>query len=212
MAYNLEEQEQIDALKAWWNKWGNLLLTVVTTVMLAIVAFRAWGWYQTNEASKAAAVYEAFKEHVTKKDLVKAKETSGQLFEKHSATAYGQMAALQMAKLYVDEKDPKSAKTVLEWASTKAKDVEFQHSARLRLAGILLDEKAYEEGLKLLSATPDEHYLALYADRRGDLLFASGKPAEAKTAYKQALDKLEDRSPLKETVKLKYDALGGDAS
>jgi predicted negative regulator of RcsB-dependent stress response len=212
MAYNLEEQEQIDALKAWWNKWGNLLLAVVTTLMLAIVAYRAWGWHQTNQVTKAAAVYEAFKEHVTKKDLPKAKETSGELFEKYGATAYGQMAALQMAKLYVDEKDPKSAKTVLEWASTKAKDIEFQHSARLRLAGILLDEKAFDEGLKLLSATPDEAYLALYADRRGDLLFAAGKPAEAKVAYKQALDKLEDRSPLKETVKLKYDSLGGDAS
>jgi predicted negative regulator of RcsB-dependent stress response len=198
MAYNLEEQEQIDALKAWWHKWGNLLLAIVTTLMLAIVAYRGWGWYQNNEASKAAAVYEAFKEHVSKKDLPKAKETSGQLFEKHGSTAYGQMAAMQMAKLYVDEKDPK--------------DIEFQHSARLRLAGILLDEKAYDEGLKLLSGTPDEHYVALYADRRGDLLFGAGKPAEAKIAYKQALEKLEERSPLKETVKLKYDALGGDAS
>ncbi len=212
MAYDLEEQEQIDAFKAWWNKYGNLLLTVVTLVMLAIVAYRAWGWYQGNEASKAAAVYEAFKVHLSKKDLAKAKETSGELFEKHGSSAYGQMAALQMAKLYVDSKDTKSAKTVLEWASTKAADTEFQQSARLRLAGILLDEKAYDEGLKLLSSTPAEAYVALYADRRGDLLFGAGKPAEAKVAYKQALDKLTDRSPLKESVKIKYDALGGDAS
>ncbi len=212
MAYDLEEQEQIDAFKAWWNKYGNILLAVVTTVMLAIVGYRGWEWHQTNQASKAAAVYEAFKEHVTKKDLAKAKETSGQLFEQFPETAYGQMAALQMAKMYVDEKDPKSAKTVLEWASTKAKDVEFQHSARLRLAGILLDEKAYDEGLKLMAQTPSDPYVALYADRRGDLLFGAGKPAEAKAAYKQAYDKLEERSPLKESVKLKYDALGGDAS
>jgi predicted negative regulator of RcsB-dependent stress response len=212
MAYDLEEQEQIDAFKAWWNKWGNIVLTLVTVAALAVVGYRAWNWYQDNQATQAAAVFETLKATIEKKDLAKAKEASNQLIESYGKTAYSQMAALQMAKLYVDLKDPKSAKQSLEWAINHAKDIEFQHSARLRLAGILLDEKAFDEGLKVLSATPSDAYVALYADRRGDLLFGAGKPAEAKAAYKQAIDKMDERSPLKETTKLKYDALGGDAS
>jgi predicted negative regulator of RcsB-dependent stress response len=211
MAYDLEEQEQIDAFKAWWNKWGNLILGGVTIVLLAVAGYRGWQYMQAKEATNAAALYETLKQHIGAKDLTKAKEASGTIFEKHAGTAYAQVAALQMAKLYVDQKDSKGAKTVLEWATTKAKDPEFQHSARLRLAGLLLDEKAYDEGLKVLSVTPPDAYLALYADRKGDLLFAQGKPAEAKASYKQAIDKMDERSPLKEAVKVKYDALGGDA-
>lgn len=211
MAYDLEEQEQIDAFKAWWNKWGNLVLTVVTVAALAVVGYRAWNWHQDNQATQAAAIFETLKATIEKKDVAKAKEASSQLIDGYGKTAYAQMAALQMAKLYVDQKDTKSAKQSLEWAINNAKDVEFQHSARLRLAGILLDEKAFDEGLKVLSVTPSDAYIALYSDRRGDLLFGAGKPAEAKAAYKQAIDKMDDRSPLKETTKLKYDALGGDA-
>ncbi len=212
MAYDLQEQEQIDEFKAWWAKWGNLLLTVVTVVLLGFAAFRGWGMYQDNQSAGAAVIYESLKKSALTKDLAKAKEASGQIFEKYGQTAYGQMAALVMAKVYVESNDPAGAKTVLQWAVDKAKDEEFVHTARVRLAGLLLDEKAYDAGLKLLSVNPSDSYLPLYADRRGDLLQAAGKPAEAKVAFKQALDKLDDRSPMKELVKLKYDALGGDAS
>ena len=213
MAYDLQEQEQIDEFKAWWTKYGNNLMTVLIIVLLAVAGWRAWGWYQQNQASKAAVLYETLKQSAIKKDFVKAKEASAQIFENYGSTAYGQMAALMMARAHIDNgNDVKSAKLLLQWAIDKSKDEEFAHTARLRMAGILLDEKAYDEGLKVLAVTPTETYLPLYADRRGDLLLASGKATEAKAAYKEAIAKLEERSPIKELVKLKYDALGGDAS
>ncbi len=212
MAYDLEEQEQIDSAKAWWNKYGNTILSIVTVLALAFAGFRAYQWYQADQAAKAATLYEAVKTGMAAKDAAKVKEASGQLFSKFAGTAYAQMTALQMAKFYFDQKDLANAKTMLQIAVDKSQDEEFKHTARLRLAGLLLDEKSYDAGLALLSITPPAAYAALYADRRGDLLAASNKPAEAKTAYKAAIDKLEDSSPLKETVRLKYNALGGDAS
>ena len=213
MAYDLQEQEQIDEFKAWWTKYGNHLLTLIIVVLLAIAGWRAWGWYQQSQANKAGALYEVLKQSAAKKDFAKAKESSAQIFESFGSTAYGQMAALMMAKVHIDNgNDAKSAKLVLQWAIDKSKDEEFAHTARLRLAGILLDEKAYDEGLKVLAITPSETYLPLYADRRGDLLLAAGKASEARAAFKEAIAKLEDRSPIKDMVKLKYDALGGDAS
>ena len=56
MAYDLEEQEQLASFKAFWNQYGNFLLTVVTVVLLAIAGWRGWGWYQAREAAAAAVV------------------------------------------------------------------------------------------------------------------------------------------------------------
>jgi predicted negative regulator of RcsB-dependent stress response len=212
MAYDLEEQEQLDAAKAWWNKYGNAILTLVTVVALAFAGYRAYQWYQVDQAAKAASIYEAVKAGIEAKDAAKTKEASGQLINKFSGTAYAQMAALQMAKFHVDQKDPAAAKVMLQWAADKARDEEFRHTARLRLAAVLLDEKAFDAGLTVLSQTPPSAYAALYADRRGDLLAANSKPAEAKAEYKKALDTLSKTSPLREVVQLKYVALGGDPS
>jgi predicted negative regulator of RcsB-dependent stress response len=212
MAYDLEEQEQIATLRAFWNQYGNFILTVVTLVLLAIAGWRGWEWYQTRQSAEAAAVYERLVTAVDAKDLGKVKETAGTLFTGYGRTAYGQMAALAAAKAYADAGDLKSAKPPLQWAIDNARDEEFRHVARVRLAGVLLDEKAYDEGLKLLSVDPGPRYAAAYADRRGDLLLAQGKRDEARAAYKQAYEKLDERSPLKRVVQFKLDALGGAGS
>lgn len=211
MAYDLEEQEQLEGLKAFWNQYGNFLLTVVTVVLLAIAGYRGWGWYQDRQALEAASVFEQLRGAAEKKDVAKVKESAGTIFEKYSRTAYGQMAAMVAAKVYVEAGDMKSAKAPLQWAVEHAVDDEFRHVARIRLAGILLDEKAYDEAFKLVSLEPPERFAGLYADRRGDILVAQNKLAEARTAYRLALDKLEGTSPLKRLVQVKFDALGGSS-
>jgi hypothetical protein len=108
-----------------------------------------------------------------------------------------------------DEADLKAAKAPLQWAVDKAKDPEHALLARVRLAGILLDEKAYDEGLKLLSVTDAGVFEGLFADRRGDLLVAQGKVSEARAAYQLSLQKLETNSALRPIVQLKLDAIGG---
>jgi len=81
--------------------------------------------------------------------------------------------------------------------------------ARLRLAGLLLDEKAYDDALKQLGASRPDAFAALFADRRGDVLIAQGKRDEARAAYKEALDKLDPATDLRSSIQLKLDALGG---
>jgi predicted negative regulator of RcsB-dependent stress response len=212
MAYDLEEQEQLATLKAFWNQYGNFILTVVTIVLLAIAGWRGWGWYQARQSAQASVVYEQLRDAVGKRDVAKVKEAAGTIFEQYGGTAYGQMAALMASKAYFDAGDLKAAKAPLQWAIDKAPDDEFRHLARICLAGILLDEKAYDEGLKLLPMEGAGPYAGAYADRRGDLLLAQDKPEEARAAYKQSLEKLDERSPLRRLVQLKLDALGGAGS
>jgi len=82
--------------------------------------------------------------------------------------------------------------------------------ARLRLAAVLLDEKAYDEALKVLAAKPEPAFEALFEESRGDVLQAQGKGAEAKAAYQAALGKLASGDAVgRELIQLKLDALGG---
>lgn len=208
MAYDLEEQEQIDNLKAFWNQYGNFILTVLTVVLLGIAAFRGWGWYQGQQAAQASVVYDQLQAAAQRKDIAKVKETAGTLFESYGRTVYGQMAALVAAKAYHDSGDARAAKAPLQWLVDKGGEGEFAMVARVRLAGILLDEKAFDEGLKLLAGDAGR-FAGEFADRRGDLLLAQGKVDDARAAYKLALEKLDERSPLRRAVQLKLDGLGG---
>ncbi len=208
MAYDLEEQEQLESLKAFWNKYGNFLLTVVTVVLLGVAGWRGWGWYQDRQAAEAAVAYDQLRKAVEARDVAKVRETAGAIFDRHSSTAYAQMAALLAARAYIDSGDLKAAKVPLQWAAERASDEEFRHVAKVRLAGVLLDEQAYDQALALVGGQAPERYQALYADRKGDILVAQNKPAEARAAYRQALDKLTASSPLRPLVQLKLDALG----
>ncbi|MFZ4759659.1 MAG: YfgM family protein [Burkholderiaceae bacterium] len=209
MAYDLEEQDQLDALKAFWNRWGNLLLTIVTVVLLAVAGWRGWGWWQQKQTAEASVLYEQLRDAVEKKDIGRVKQTSGPLFEQYAGTVYGSMGALLAARAYHDAGDLRGAKAPLQWAVDGSKDPEHRLIARLRLAGILLDEKAYDDGLKLLAVDDAGSFTGAFADRRGDLLLAQGKRDEARSAYKLALEKLDRNAALRPLVQMKLDALGG---
>jgi predicted negative regulator of RcsB-dependent stress response len=208
MAYDLEEQEQIESLKAFWKKYGNAIMTAITVVLLAFAGWRGWGWYQQKQSAEASLAWDSLRKAVAAQDIAKVRESAGSIFDRYSSTTYAQMAALLAARAYVDAGDIKAAKVPLQWAIDHAKDEEFRHVARARLAGLLIDESAFDQASQLLSAKVPERYQALYDDRRGDLFVAQDKPAQARSAYKQALDKLGPSSPLRGLVQLKLDALG----
>lgn len=206
MAYDLQEQEQIDNLKAFWSRYGNFILTVVTVVLLAVAGYRGWGWYEARQAAAASVVYDELRVAAEARDVGRVTQVAGTLFEQHGRTVYAQMGALLAARVHAEAGDLRAAKAPLQWVVDKTKG-EFAHLARLRLAGILLDEKAYDEGLKLLPMDSAGEYAAAYADRRGDLLLAQGKTDEARAAWRQSLDKLPERSPMRPLVEIKLDAI-----
>lgn len=212
MAYDLEEQEQLENLKAFWQKYGSFILTVVLVIALAFAGWRGWHWYQARESAMAGQIYEQLRDAAGAKDVAKVKDAAGRIFADYGGTAWAQMAAMVAADAYVDAGDPKAAKIPLQWAIDKARDPAFRDEARLRLAAVLLDEKAFDDGLKLLATPADKRYEGAFADRRGDLLVAQGKPAEARAAYRDALAKLPADNPLRRLVQVKIDALGGDAA
>ncbi len=212
MAYDLEEQEQLAAIKAWWERWGNLVLTAATIVLLAIAAFNGWRWYERHEAGNAGALYEEFLGVLAGPDIGRKRELAGTLIERYSRTVYAPMAALQIAKVNYETGDLGAARAQLRWVIERSGHEELAQIARLRLAGVLLDEKAYDEALKLLSGEVPASLAVAFADRRGDVLMAMAKADEARAAYKEALDKADAQHPLRAIIQLKLDALPPVAS
>jgi predicted negative regulator of RcsB-dependent stress response len=212
MAYDLEEQEQLASIKAWWDRWGNIVLTGATVVLLAIAAFNGWRWYQRHEAGNAGALYEQFLAAVEGGDLARKKELAGTLIERYGRTIYAPMAALQVARVNFEAGDKGAAAAQLRWVIDKSGHAELVPIARLRLAGILLDEKKHDEALQVLAGEVPPALTGAFADRRGDVLQAMGKTGEARTAYQEALDKVEAQHPLRPLIQLKLDALPPAAS
>ncbi len=209
MAYDLEEQEQLATLKAWWAKYGNLVSWLVAAALAVYAGWSAWKYYQRDQAAKAAVLYEEIVKAADAKEHAKVLRAAGDMKDKFGATSYAAMGSLVAAKTAFEQNDLKAAKAQLQWVIEQGKGEEFPSIARIRLAGILLDEKAYDEGLKVLSADFPEQFAALVADRRGDLLVAQEKFDEARTAYKAALDKTEVKNPARQLIQLKLDAIGG---
>jgi len=221
-AYDLEEQEQLAELKAWWKQYGNLVTGLITAVAVGVIAWQGWNWYQQRQAAEASGLYNVLQRAALGKDTQKTKSAAGELVSKFGGTAYAQLGALTAAKVLYDAGDLQSAKAQLSWVAENGKD-EFRDLGRLRLAAVLVDEKAYDEALKALSATPGESFAVRYAEARGDVLVAQGKPAEAATAYRAALAGLDRaaaakthstlqsrdvNAPYREMLQLKLDALG----
>ncbi|WP_374483317.1 YfgM family protein [Zoogloea sp.] len=213
-AFDLEEQEQISQIKGWWEQYGKLVTALAIVVALASVAWQGWNWYVSKQSAEASALYDAVQQAAAEHNAQKAREVAGTLIEKYGATSYADLAALLSAKVQVEAGDLKNARVPLAWAAEKANDSALRSLAKLRLATVLLDDKAYDEALAQLQAKPDDELAARYADLKGDILMAQGKPAEARVAYKAAVDALGDASKvesatLREVAQAKLDALGG---
>ena len=210
MAFDLEEQEQIAELKQFWNQYGKLILTVALAALIAFAAMQGWRYYKHSQAEQASALFTKFGEAVRKNDVQEIRALGKQLMDGFGSTAYGPATALLLAKTNFDNGDRVAAAAQLEWTINKAKDVETVELARLRLASIRLDEKKYDEALKLLENKHSPTMETLYADLRGDVMVAQGKPAEARAAYKLAIEKSLPNSSYRSVVQIKLDALGNE--
>jgi predicted negative regulator of RcsB-dependent stress response len=208
MAYDLEEQEQIANFKAFWGRFGNLISWVLILALGGYAAYNFWNSHQRTQSVEASGLYDELVTAVQAGDKAKVQRISSDLENKFGRTAYGQMAALGAAKAAFDASDLATAKTQLQWAIDHGND-EYKAVARLRLSGILLDEKAYDKALAALNGDFPAQFAAEVADRKGDVLAAQNKLPEARTAYQAALDKMEKNHPGRQIVQIKLDAIGG---
>jgi predicted negative regulator of RcsB-dependent stress response len=207
-ALDLQEQEQLDTIKAWWKDNGSKVLGAVLIVVVAMGGWRGWQYYQNKQAAEAATLYAEFVKQVGSGDAKRVNDAAAAVMDRYASTAYASRAALLAAQVNENGKDIARAKTQLQWTIDHASESTLKDVARLRLAAILLDEKAYDAAMKLLNAVHPDAFNGLYADLKGDVLSAQGKTDEARTAYKLAYEKTDAKSMYRNLIQMKLDALG----
>lgn len=210
MALDHEEQEQLAALKGWWNEHGNLVVIVVAAIAIAAAGWRGWDWYQTKQSRQASALYQMLTRAVEAGDAKTMRDASGALAVDYPRTLYASMGALVSARYYFDHRDLKGAKAQLDWVLEHSRSDDLKDLARLRLAAVLLDDKAYDDALKQLDAPHGEAYAAQYAALKGDVLMAKHESKQAKAAYQVALDKADKSdNAFRQSVQIRLEAIGG---
>ncbi len=209
---DLEEQEQLDELKHFWKQYGNLISSVLIVVFGAVAAWNGYQYWQRSQAAQASVLYDEVERAAQAGDLAKVDRALADIKDRYARTTYAQQAALLAARVYYEKDKPDSAKAALTWVAGQASDEGYQALAKLRLAGLLLDAKAYDEALQQLSSKFPAEFAPLAADRRGDVLAAQGKKAEAKAEYLKAYQGLDERTEYRRLVEVKLNALGVDAA
>jgi predicted negative regulator of RcsB-dependent stress response len=207
---DLEEQEQLAELKAWWKLNGTLVMMAVLVIAIAIAGWFGWNGWQFKRSAEASDLYESLTKAVQAGDAKAVRDANGALLERFGGTRYASLGALLAAKFYFDRSDLKAARAQLESVIERGDAAELKDLARLRLAQVLLDEKSLDEALKVLDAEHGAAFDAQFAVARGDVLFARNQRAESKSAYQLALEKSDPKSTaFRDAVNMRLDALGG---
>ena len=205
---DLEEQEQLDQLKTFWKQYGNLVTWLLIAVLAAYAAWNGWNWWQRDQAVKAGAMFDQLDKAAQAGDADQAARVFADMKERFPRTAFTQQAGLLAARVQFQKGQSDAALATLAWVSANAVETEYQTVSRLRAAGVLLDQKKYDDALKQLDGATSPEFEALVADRRGDALLAQGKAEEAKAAYTKAWKAMDSKIEYRRLIEAKLTALG----
>ena len=205
---DLEEQEQLDQLKHFWNTWGTLISSLALLVFGSVAAWNGYQYWQNRQAMQAAALFDAVDVASTTGDRARMEQAFGDLRAKYSGTTQTAQAGLILAKTMLDAGNIKGAREALAWVAEKANDDGYKALASLRLSSVLMDLKELDEALKLVSGSFPAEFEAVVADRKGDILMLQGKQDQAVIEYRRAFKAFDDRVEYRRLVEVKLNALG----
>lgn len=208
---DLEEQEQLEQLKAFWGQYGNAITWGLVVIFAAFASWNAFQYWQRSQAAQASALYDEVERSVGTGDISKMQRAFDEMKNRYPSTTYAQQAALLLAKVAMQSTQVDTAKGALHWASEQGKDSALSTIARLRLSAVLLEAKEFDEAIKVLQSAPvDPEYQAVVQDRRGDVLVAKGDKVAAIDSYKNAYTGSAAKPDLQRLVRIKLNALGVD--
>ncbi|PUE41586.1 tetratricopeptide repeat protein [Limnohabitans sp. Bal53] len=209
-ALDLEEQEQLDQIKHFWKKYGNLISWVLIVVLGSFASLNAYQYWQRDQAAKAAVLFDEVERAATAGDVARVERSLADMKDKFGGTHYAHQAALLAAKALQAKDKADAARAALKWVAEGAPDPAYRDIARLRLSALLVDAGSHDEALTQLSAPFTPAMAGLAADLRGDVLLAKGQKAEALSAYQSAWQQLADSPDYRRLVQAKLNALGQD--
>ncbi|MFZ9765180.1 MAG: YfgM family protein [Burkholderiaceae bacterium] len=211
MREDLEQQEQLDAIKGFWhdNRWWILGLLAVIFGSWAVWA--GWQAYTASQARAANQAYGPFTKALADQNLKDATAAAQVLFDKHGRSAQADMAGLQLAKLQHGAGEFEAALASLGKVMT-SKDSVMAWTARLRAAAIRIDLNQFDQALAVLADTPPASFEPDVLDRRGDIYALMNRNDEARSAWATAKSKPGISNALAALLDRKLAALGAQVA
>lgn len=186
------EEEQIEAIKKWWDENGKSTVFAIVLGVGAVFGWQGWQKHQASQNAQASDVYQSLLQTVaegselTAAQLKSSQHISDQLKNDFGGSSYAQLAAMLMAKAYVERDELESAEQQLRWALDAGGDDNIQAVLRLRLATVQFARGENDAALTLLGQPVSEEFAGSYAELRGDVLRDKGDYAGAVAAYEEA--------------------------
>jgi predicted negative regulator of RcsB-dependent stress response len=207
---DLEEQEQLDELKAFWSRYGNAITWALIVVLAGFAGWNGYQYWQRSQSTQAAALFDEVDRAAKAGDTAKVERAFADMKDKFASTTFAQQAGLLAAKTLFDKGNLDASKAALTWVAAQSSDEGYQPVARLRLAAVLMDAKSYDEAMQQLSGSFPKDFEPLVADRKGDVFALQGKKTEAVAHYKTAYTGLDERDDYRRIVEVKLNSLGVD--
>ena len=207
---DLEEQEQLEELKHFWNKNGNWISWLLIVILGSLAAWNGYQWWQKNQGMQAAAMFDEVEKVIKSGDAQKIDRALSDMKERFPSAYTTQQASLLIAKTHYEAKRVDESKAALQWVINSGNDTGLVSIARLRMSAVLIDAKAYDEALKVLDTGIADEFAALASDRRGDIYVLQDKKSEARAQYQNAYKAFGDQSDYRRLVTFKLNSLGGN--
>jgi len=205
---DLEEQEQLDQLKHFWKRWGNLISWALIVVLGAYAAWNGWHYWQRQQASQSAVLYDTVERAALAADLPLLERSLADIQDKFGRTTFAHQAALMAARTFQDKAQTDKARTALSWVVDKASDPGLVALARLRLAALAIEAKSLDQARQALSGSFAPAFEPLVADRLGDIALLQDKRSEARDLYLKAWKGMDARGDYRALIEVKLAALG----
>jgi predicted negative regulator of RcsB-dependent stress response len=208
---DLEEQEQLDQIKSFWTRWGNLITGLVTLVLVCFAAWNGWNYWQQRQATLAAVLFDTFEEATKQGDLALLARSLSDLQDQFPRTTLTAQAALIAAKTYFDKEKLSEAEKPLEWVVDHASDKAYVALARLRLSALAIERKDMAKARSLVDGkSAPAGFQPLFDDRLGDIALIEGKNEEAKTHFTSAYKGMDESTEYRRLIEVKLGTLGVD--
>lgn len=204
MSAHLTEEEQVEALKAWWKENGKATVIGVVLGLGGMLGWQAWTQHQATTAEQASARFQQLIMASNTGAAESAVKQAELLITKFEGSSYAVFAALNLARVQLEQGDSAAARGQLAWALANSADKSLQQIARLRLARLMLSDGDLEDAARLAAEAPADNFAGEFAQLRGDIALAGNDKESARSSYQEALANEVGNSDL---VRMKLDDL-----
>lgn len=206
--FDLDEQEQLDALQQFWRSYGRIVMAVVLAVVVGFGSTKWWEYQNRTEAQSASATFNKLEAVQTVEDIDLISSLSEEIISEYGDTYYADLARLNLAKTEIDVGNSDGAIKLLRGVVDDSRDSSLVALARLRLAALYVMTEQFDLAMSALDGDADAAMSGLFADIRGDIYAAQDLHDEARGAYQEALSLLQEGNPWVDIVQIKIDSLG----